>query len=41
MVDRDDYTDFSAKSPLVIDNGSGSLKVGLAGSEKPELVFQS
>jgi actin-related protein len=29
------------KQPLVIDNGSGALKIGFAGDEKPGLTFPS
>jgi centractin len=27
--------------PIVIDNGSGVLKAGFAGADKPRIVFQS
>jgi len=38
---QDEYTDIVAKSPVVIDNGSGSLKAGFAGAEKPHVAFTS
>ena len=38
---QDEYTDVVAKSPVVIDNGSGALKVGFAGDDKPTLTFPS
>jgi centractin len=30
-----------ANQPIVIDNGSGVLKAGFAGADKPRTVFQS
>ena len=41
MDNQDEYTDVIAKQPLVIDNGSGVLKIGFAGEEKPALTFPS
>jgi centractin len=38
---QDEYTDIVTKSPVVIDNGSGSLKAGFAGAEKPNVAFTS
>ena len=35
------FYDVIFKEALVIDNGSGFIKAGLAGEEKPELVFSS
>lgn len=39
MDSRDNYTDVVAKTAVVIDNGSGSMKAGFAGEEKPILNF--
>ncbi len=36
---QDEYADVITKQPIVIDNGSGMLKVGFAGDEKPKLNF--
>jgi centractin len=33
--------DLIANQPVVIDNGSGVLKAGFAGGEKPKIVFGS
>ena len=33
--------DVIGKVPLVIDNGSGVMKAGYAGEEKPGVVFPS
>ena len=40
MVDAD-YEDGIQKMPLVIDNGSGTMKAGFAGDEKPTCFFNS
>lgn len=29
------------KQPIVIDNGSGVIKAGLSGDEKPKLIFNN
>ena len=29
------------KQPIVIDNGSGSMKAGISGDQEPSLVFNS
>jgi len=29
------------KSPIVIDNGSGSIKAGIGGETEPSLIFNS
>lgn len=36
-----DYYDIIFKQALVIDNGSGLIKAGLAGDERPSLTFSS
>ena len=41
MDATDEYTDVIAKQPVVIDNGSGAMKVGFAGEEKPKVIFPS
>jgi centractin len=28
-----------SKNPIVIDNGSGYIKAGLAGEDRPQLIF--
>jgi len=38
-MDQDEYSDQSGKSPVVIDNGSGVIKMGFAADEKPLLTF--
>lgn len=35
----DTFSDILTKNPIVIDNGSGMMKAGIAGDEKPRLVF--
>jgi centractin len=40
-MDGTDYTDSYIKTPIVIDNGSGSIKAGFGGEERPSLVFNS
>lgn len=37
----DAYNDALANQPVVIDNGSGVLKAGFAGVDKPRVVFRS
>ena len=37
----DQFSEAMTKTPLVIDNGSGYIKAGIAGEEKPSLVFPS
>jgi centractin len=32
---------FLANQPVVIDNGTGVLKAGFAGGDKPRVVFRS
>ena len=36
-----DESDVVAKSPIVIDNGSGVIKAGFAGDEKPLVTLPS
>lgn len=33
--------DFAANQPIVLDNGSGSIKAGFAGDEQPKSIFPS
>jgi actin-related protein len=40
MMDEPFY-DVIFKQALVIDNGSGLMKAGLAGEDRPSLVFPS
>jgi centractin len=35
----DTFSDILLKTPLVIDNGSGEMKAGIAGDERPSLAF--
>jgi len=34
-----EFNEILAKNPIVIDNGSGFMKAGLAGDDKPKLIF--
>eukprot|EP00922_Rhytidocystis_sp_ex-Travisia-forbesii_P039601 GHVS01058883.1.p1 GENE.GHVS01058883.1~~GHVS01058883.1.p1 ORF type:complete len:382 (+),score=29.78 GHVS01058883.1:61-1206(+) len=35
------YQDFLTNQPVVVDNGSGMMKVGFAGTDKPKCIFPS
>ena len=35
----DTFSEVLTKSPIVIDNGSGSIKAGFAGEDKPKVIF--
>eukprot|EP00055_Hartaetosiga_balthica_P016735 m.106915 g.106915 ORF g.106915 m.106915 type:complete len:433 (-) comp9166_c0_seq1:1636-2934(-) len=41
FAEMSDFTDILQNPPVVIDNGSGVMKVGLAGSEKPQTFATS
>ena len=36
-----EYEDNIIKAPIVIDTGSGVIKAGLGGEEKPSLIFNT
>ncbi|EGR27852.1 hypothetical protein IMG5_187570 [Ichthyophthirius multifiliis] len=37
----DNFGEFLTKNPIVIDNGSGTMRAGLAGNDKPKLQFDN
>jgi centractin len=37
----DSFSDVLTRNPIVIDNGSGSIKAGFVGEEKPRIIFPS
>jgi centractin len=37
----DSFSDVLTRNPIVIDNGSGTIKAGFAGEDKPKLIFPS
>lgn len=37
----DTFSEVLTKSPIVIDNGSGSIKAGFSGEDKPKVMFNS
>lgn len=40
-MDLNEFGDSISKTPIVIDNGSGVIKAGFGGEEKPGVVFNS
>ena len=37
----DTFSEVLANQPVVIDNGTGVLKAGFAGADKPRVIFRS
>ena len=37
----DSFNEALSNQPIVIDNGTGILKAGFAGADKPRVVFRS
>lgn len=35
----DTFSEILIKPPLVIDNGSGNMKAGFGGEDKPKVIF--